>query len=374
MSLMTRIKHLLARRQGWDPARYDEYKARLRKDMGYRYTTAKEKKWAHARGFSSDRIERYGLTDDNWHEFISDREFAWGFPYNDFSYSRWIDDKLTLYYALWPFREFLPEYYYLVSNDGRCFRLFDAEGQGDAQPEDILADLVQKRHLAVKLYAGSEGVGFYHLMYIPEDGSYWINGEVSPRQAVIDFLKGLRGYLITEYLMPCEELAAIYPNTANSLRIVAIDLPGIEDPITRGLVRFGCKESKEVDNTSQGSIFCLIDVKTGRFETGQRDVEGRREFLQQHPDTGAVFSGVIPHWEEIRKLIKDVCDFMPELELLGFDIVVSTKGLKIMEINSLPEHGDYQLDGPLKADPNYAKLWARTLERKGRMAPKKDPF
>ena len=187
--------------------------------------------------------------------------------------------------------------------------------------------------------------------------------------ALLRFLEQLRGYLITEYLKPCPELAAVYPGTVNSLRIVTINLPGLADPIARALIRFGCKASREVDNTSRGSVFCLVDVQSGRYGQGQQDIAGRRVHPENHPDTGAPLSGQVPHWTEIRKLVTDICRYMPQLVLLGFDVAVSDRGIRIIEINSLPEHQDYQLSGPLKKDPHYSRLWAYTLEQKGRHAP-----
>ena len=55
---------------------------------------------------------------------------------------------------------------------------------------------------------------------------------------------------------------------------------------------------------------------------------------------------------------------MPELEYMGFDIAVSETGIKLIEINSMPEMTDYQIAGPLKKDPWYGKLWQRALARK----------
>ncbi|HHX37045.1 MAG TPA: hypothetical protein GX717_03575, partial [Clostridiaceae bacterium] len=147
-------------------------------------------------------------------------------------------------------------------------------------------------------------------------------------------------------------------------------LPGIADPIAKGLVRFGCSASKEVDNTSQGSVFCFIDVTTGSYGNPQQDTsDGRRIHPQEHPDTGAPLTGQIPRWKEVRQLIIKICDYMPELEYLGFDIAVSDKGIKIIEINSLPEMTDYQIAGPLKKDPWYGKLWQRAVEKKQPLQP-----
>ena len=37
------------------------------------------KKWAHQRGFLANRVSRYGLTDDNWQDYLSERELPGDF-------------------------------------------------------------------------------------------------------------------------------------------------------------------------------------------------------------------------------------------------------------------------------------------------------
>ncbi|MGI6076719.1 MAG: sugar-transfer associated ATP-grasp domain-containing protein [Fastidiosipilaceae bacterium] len=364
MNILQKLKYRHKRHQGWDVNAYIEYEQKMQNDLTQPGINNDIKKWAHQRGFLANRVSRYGLTDDNWQDYLSEREFAWGFPYNNFKYSRWIDDKLTLYYTLIPFRQYMPDYFFLIDLEGRVFKLFDASEDVSADTEGILATLKAKGHLAVKLYSGTEGAGFYHMVHT-QDGTYKLNGKLLSENELISFVDGLKNYLITEYLKPCPELAAIYPYTTNSLRVIAINLPGIEDPIAKGLIRFGCKASKEVDNTSQGSVFCFIDVTNGTYSDPQQDTpDGRRIHPERHPDTGAPLTGEIPRWSEVKQLMLDICNYMPELEYMGFDIAVSETGIKLIEINSMPEMTDYQIAGPLKKDPWYGKLWQRALARK----------
>lgn len=364
MSIINKIRQIRLRRQGWDIDIYNEYQQRFLLDHAHnKHTTEAQKRWAHNRGFVSDKIERYGLNEENWEDHISEFEYAWGYPYNG-PFARWIDDKLTMYYTLFPFREYLPDYFFLIEPSGRWHTLFDTPSEIPATPAGVIQMLKTKKHLAMKPFAGSEGRGFIHLAYSNESG-LTVNGEMQSEEQLQGLLNSLRDYLITEYLQPSSDLAAIYPHTANTLRIITIQLPGIVDPICKGMIRFGSKSSKEVDNTSLGGIFCYLDVATGHFQDGYQDIDYKRNKLTHHPDTGALLSGFVPEWAEIRKVILDICAYMPELILLGFDVVHSSAGIKIIEINSLPEHMDYQVGCPLKKDPHYSLLWQEVLERKG---------
>lgn len=360
-----KLKDRRLTKAGWSLPEYEDYRQQLRTDLTKNRSTGPEvKRWAHERGFSSDRVALYGLTEENYRDYISDLEFFWGFPYNN-EYSKWIDDKLTFYYVLGPFRKYLPEYYYFSDQDGRFFALPDAPVDGEPNAEAIVRLLKDKRHLAVKMLIGSEGVGFYHLSWSKRSGIV-INGESHSEADTLSFVGSLKNYLFSEYLIPCEELARIYPKTANSMRVIAIMKPGEENPVCHGLIRFGNSTSKEVDNTSQGSLFSILDVRTGEFEGGLQDVDFVRQYPTHHPDTGEIIKGTVPRWEEILTLIKDICRYYSVLDYLGFDIVVSTAGIKIIEINSLPEVQDYQIAGPLKNDPYYGYLWEQTIRRKGR--------
>ena len=76
-------------------------------------TTLAQKLWAQKRGFLSDRISFYGLTENNYRDYLSDFDYYRLHPING-PYSKWIDDKLTFRYLLAPFSSYLPEYYYHI--------------------------------------------------------------------------------------------------------------------------------------------------------------------------------------------------------------------------------------------------------------------
>src|SRR5690625_4751802 len=74
-----------------------------------------KKIWSYKRGFFSGNIERYGLNEENYRDYMPDFEYYKLHPING-KYGKWIDDKMTVKYILRPFNEFLPEYYYLLEN------------------------------------------------------------------------------------------------------------------------------------------------------------------------------------------------------------------------------------------------------------------
>lgn len=353
-----KIKLRRAIQSGWNALGYLEFRRHLEKDQKENQTTTKaEKKWAYDRGFYSDRIQLYGLTDENWQDYINDREFHFAFPFNQ-PFDHWIDDKLTFYQVLFPFRDHLPRYFYFIDQGGSYRNLCDLPAGIKGTPAGLLELLRAEGDLAVKLFSGSEGVGFYRLSYT-DAGGFTKNSVPLSEESLLTFVGSLKNYLVTEYLRPCAELAAIYPHTTNSIRLVVINEPGTKNPIFRGLIRFGSNASGEVDNTSQGAVFAIIDTKTGTYSHGEQDVNYRRVKIDRHPDTGVQLAGQIPQWDAVCTLVRQMCAHLSLLTFMGFDIVISDRGIKVIEINSLPEIQDYQLDGPLKKDPQFASFWAR---------------
>lgn len=57
-----------------------------------------EKKiWALQRGFLPSRVKLYGLTEENYHDYLSDIDYYYLHPINN-HFAIWINDKLTLKY------------------------------------------------------------------------------------------------------------------------------------------------------------------------------------------------------------------------------------------------------------------------------------
>lgn len=144
---------------------------RLEDIFNNKTTTLKQKLWAQKRGFLSNKIAFYGLTEDNYKNYLSDFDYYKLHPINGV-FSRWIDDKLTIKYVLLPFSVYLPDYYYQIGNDG-IIKLMDCPKDYGITIDDIMNLLRAQKCLAVKLIAGSFAEGFYKLSYA--NNCYYIN-------------------------------------------------------------------------------------------------------------------------------------------------------------------------------------------------------
>ena len=309
-----------------------------RKEMKNAYQTfdmsKKEKKWAYKRGFNPWRIQQYGLTEENYRDVLSDRDYFYLYPLNN-QYRKWIDDKLTMKYVLAPFDRFLPRYYYHIMKSRDVMPLMDCP-QGYSANADGLLQLVEDLGVvAAKLIAGTHGVGFYKLE--AKDGAYFANERNYNKTEFKQFLTSLDNYIITEYIQMHTDMAKINPYAVNTIRIIVINEHGNDPILPFAYMRIGTKKSGVVDNVAQGGMVCKLDVETGRFYGGEVLKDHVYESVKCHPDTGEKLEGIIPHWELVKTEIIKICKYCPQLRWLGFDVAITPEGFCIIEINSHQE-------------------------------------
>ena len=326
---------LLAKRHGFVDFMYRNWKRALRADKKDKLTTAAEKRWAHKRGFLSFRIKQYNLTDENYHECLSDYDYKWLRPLNC-RYFKLVFYKVSLRYMFDDFSAYLPKYYYnLVRRDGKVTLLTmqDTPEGFSATFEDVLRLLREKGILALKQTEGSHGVGFYKLEY--RDGAYLVNEEERSEEQMLAFLRSLKRYYnISEYIVMHDELRRIYSNVACTVRVMVINRTGFDPVIENIYYRIGTKKTGFTDNIGSGGIFAYADEVTGRFHDAEVIKKHIITPCPTHPDTGVKIEGVFPHWQEVRKVITDMCRYASCLEYLGFDVVITPDGFKILEINT----------------------------------------
>lgn len=329
------IWRIRAERRGFMPLMYRNWCRSLKEDDRDVIMTEAEKKWAHDRGFLSFRIRQYNLTDDNYTACLSDRDYKWLRPLNN-SYLKWVWDKVSLRYILDDYREHIPEYYYnIVRRDGKVVLLTmqDTPEGYEASFEDVIRLLREKKLLALKQTEGSHGVGFYKLEYA--DGKYLVNGEEKTEAEMLSFLGSLRKYYnISEYIVMHEDLRRIYSSVACTLRVMVINRHGYDPVIENVYYRIGTKRTGFTDNIGSGGVFAYVDEETGRYHDAEVIKNHVITPCPDHPDTGVRIEGVFPHWQEVRSEILDICKCISPLEYLGFDVVITDKGFKILEINT----------------------------------------
>lgn len=311
--------------------------------------------WCSVHGFNTSDMNLFGKENlkKNYRDYLSIRNYYRLHPING-EYSFWIDDKLTMKYVLHKYNRFLPNYYFQLEKD-RVIKLADSPKELKNDYESIVKLLKDKKILACKRLVGAFGLGFYRLEY---DGQcYKITGKTVDEQQLLEFLKGLQSYLVTEFIVNHEVIRQIWPDATNTMRVLIANCDG-EPVVLRSFIRFGNAKSNGVDNAHAGGIEAIIDEDTGKLLYAQaQDVYGTPTIIEKHPDSNVSFDIQLPHWDEIIKTLTDICLDFPQLRYLGFDVAVTDESFKILEINSLSGLMAAQTKEPLLKDPKTRKVF-----------------
>lgn len=303
----------------------------------------------HRKGFVALDYCLMGITEENCKQYLSNVEYYRMHPING-RFSAWIDDKLTLKYLCsgTELDRYMPGYYYQIDADGNVLCLVDCTDKKEIASVEDIADLLQQQGLlAIKQIAGSIGEGFYKAAY--EDGAFYLNGARMERQKFCEKIASLRDYIVIEYLKPHGDIAAVFPDTPNTIRYQLAKINGRMEMV-KGFIRFGTKRSGCVENYNVGGIMCYLNEK-GHYICGNSMLEGGKGnvIVTHHPDTMKELEGDIPLWDEIVEAGRKFAQHFPQMRYLGFDFVVTDQNcVKMLEINSLTSLDCLQVDGPVQ--------------------------
>lgn len=198
----------------------------------------------------------------------------------------------------------------------------------------------------MKPIAGSRGEGFCKLT--AGSSGLSVNDRAVTAEELKGFLCSVRRHIVTEYLNSHSDIRRIYDATPNTLRLMVIHDSRDGPQLVGAFMRFGCAATGNVDNASAGGIVCGVDMATGQLFMPKVFVAGKIADLLVHPDSGCHIDGlVLPNWRAIKNGIVSISADYPQLVYMGYDVVVTENGFKILEINSLQDIRTMQMWYPL---------------------------
>lgn len=330
-----------------------------------------EKKWALERGFYPGRIELYGLTEENYRQYMPDYQYFMLHPLNN-HFLKWLD-KTTLKYVLNSngCEELMPEYYVYVENDlcgGRYTYLMDSPGD-IPKNQDYLWHLLQaKKVLAMKPNSGtSGGLGFIKLEL--RDGEIFENNKRIDLMRFEEIRDTMRNYIITEYCRQHHELAQVWPDSECTLRVIMCKDPTADKyaqttwSCAVSYARFGTSVNGGASNLSSGGVGVGFDFETGKYRDFciryKRFTPDGKWMFDRHPDTCAEWRSLaLPNWSIVKDQIERICQHVSSLDYMGLDIIITEDGMKLCEINSHPAI-DYEqvMCGPTLARPKVREFF-----------------
>ncbi|MBR1764096.1 MAG: hypothetical protein IJ746_01745 [Ruminococcus sp.] len=321
--------------------------------------------WSHSRGFRAEVASIYGINDNNCSDYLTDYDYYRIWPIN--SWERiWINDKMTLKYILsgTAFDSLMPEYYYYSTPNG-LRPLMDNPYKNENNGLSSFCKLLKERGaFACKPCNGSTSVGFFKLSF-SSDGNYYIDNTIINEERIKKVIEENPNYVFTEYIHPNPFFSKMN-ETIHTLRLVTVNENGYSPRIIGGYLRIPHLSDSSAnfihfDSVENYNIVADVNPETGEFGDTKLVYFDRVEDVLIHPDTGVPVSGIIENYEELRDSIIGVAKLFNTIEFMGFDIGVTDKGFKCMEINSHPGIGHMQLFHPFLADSEIGDYFKKKI-------------
>lgn len=316
-------------------------------------------KFSKKHGFLCANVVAYGINENNYHDYLCDKDYCKLFPL-DGEYHSWIDNKLELKYLLGDLGKYMPEYYFQITKNNGILKLLDCPDSLENNINGVLELLYDKGKFGIKAVRGYGGADFFKAEII--NGNIFVNDKEFNEKNFSDFIVELDNFIIMEYLESSGLLSEIYPKTANSIRyLIGVD-HGKQYKIGN-FVKFGRKGSGYIDNLTGGGITCPID-ENGYFSFGYESDNGVLKEIYAHPDTKHELCGKIENWDEIESIVQKIIKRLPQLTHMGFDFVISDKGVKLLEINDKSGLMTIQKNRPLMKNKENNFYWKKLSELK----------
>jgi hypothetical protein len=172
------------------------------------------------------------------------------------------------------------------------------------------------------------------------------------------------GVLIERRLEQGDFWRGLFPDSANTLRLLTLWTPGEPAPfVARAVQRIGTADTVPTDNWSGGGISAPVDLASGRLGEGRmhplKGNRGGEQRFSRHPDTGAQIEGaVLPGWEGVKDVVLRAAASVPFNRMAGWDILVDSQGVPvILEANGNSDVNLLQVHGGLLSDPKIRQFY-----------------
>jgi hypothetical protein len=209
--------------------------------------------------------------------------------------------------------------------------LFAVIGEdGDIRSREDLAEFLQHlaRDVVVKPVSGTHG----KKVLVLSRGADGLRAAGKPctELEVWNHVEGdlARGFLIEERLANTAEIAALYPESLNTFRVVTVKTLDKRWCLAAAYLRVGAG-GRVVDNITAGGILVRVD-EDGRTRSAHQD--GRS--ITQHPDTGARLVGVrLEGYRSACDVALAASRKLGFVGTIGWDIAATDRGPVIVEAN-----------------------------------------
>lgn len=293
--------------------------------------------WAALHGFNPEAAWFKGINKQNKNDYLKDYTYYKHTPYNNPQYMD-IISKDHFRETLRDYPEYLPKYYAEINSNK-----IEPRDTWDKQDEfhgadSIISLLEEKKTLALKRLSGRSGVGFIVARFKSND-LFTFNDIEYNRQEAEQYIKSLNGYIVSEFVQQCLLYEKIWSKTTHTLRIQTCNIINGKAEVVFAFLRFGSSKALHYVShiNAQGIYTAMINIETGKTEMVLTpDERGRATHVTEHPDSRENFLCPVPNWDFVVSKCLEMHDKkLSNLTWLGWDIMVTDDGFRILEINTL---------------------------------------
>ena len=183
------------------------------------------------------------------------------------------------------------------------------------------------------------------IIYKPVDGTCGkkvekFELENTDLEALYNTLKEKEKGVVEEVVVQHPDMAAVYPLSVNTVRVVTIFNDGVCTPVF-AFWRIGANGSF-VDNLNSGGMAAMLDLKTGTVTLPAADKDGI--VYSKHPYTNTDIVGfTIPCWDKVLATVDKASRVVPQIAYVGWDVCVRENDVLLIEGNAYPGHDILQL-------------------------------
>ncbi|HVS04212.1 MAG TPA: sugar-transfer associated ATP-grasp domain-containing protein [Thermoanaerobaculia bacterium] len=312
---------------------------------------------AYRQGYLPQSLELYPLTEATRHAYLTDRDRVVTLSRVNGPGAAALHDRWVFHQVLAAFQEHLP-------------RLLGVLYRGEFRPEpasglatlaDVLDRQVESRHeagLVIEPVGRSDRRDVQILQPLAgSGGDVWeVNGRPVSRRDLAEHLAAARahdGKVVSERVRAASYARDLYPYTTNTVRALMLrDATSRQPSLVAAVQRVGVSVSRPTDEFTAGGLSAPIDLRTG--ELGSALQKLRAEPLvrhEAHPETGVMIRGSqVPGWQGLEAGLGAMMSHLPFLVYVGWDVVVTEDGFKVIGADAQPEIDLLQVHAPLLAE------------------------
>lgn len=311
--------------------------------------------WRH--GFLSEAWVIYDLARNDWRHYVSDYDRFTRTRLINGRYAAVLDNKL-MFESLLGGLGLTPRFHGVLEKG--CMLVPTGKARPVSAAKRVRDVLRRDGALVLKPLTGGGGRG---LMMLRDNGdSLTCNHAPIDEADLRRFAETCENYMACELVAQHAAFARLYAKTTNSLRIVTMYDEDCGPFIAAAVLRIGNDESAPREAWQKGGLCANVDVESGGIGPAVRYPANsdRLNWFTAHPDTGAVVEGGgVPHWERVCRELLDLSRSLPVLKYVGWDVVVTEDGFRILEGNNYPDVNLLQVHRPLLADRRVRKFFGR---------------